>query len=136
MARKSKGYETTVPATEVWFELRKVISSRAFLGSPKLQKFLCFVVEETMGSRGDRLTEYVLGVALFGRHANYDPRLDSRVRVEAHRLRAALAAYYRQEGQDDTVIISLDKGCYSPYFRYRNPSQTEPSWTAHKEDVL
>ncbi len=136
MEHKSTGSEAAVPATEVWFELRRVISSRTFLDSPKLQKFLCFVVEETMGGRGARLTEYVLGVALFGRHANYDPRLDSRVRVEAHRLRAALAAYYGQDGRDDAVIIWLDKGSYSPSFRYRDPCESNPSWTAHKEDVL
>lgn len=124
-----------VPATEVWFELRRVASSEPFLRSPKLRKFLCFVVEETMAGRGARLTEYVLGVEIFGRRATYDPRLDSRVRVEAHRLRAALAAYYRQQGRDDAVIIWLDKGSYSPSFSFLISPETEPSWTPRKEDV-
>jgi hypothetical protein len=126
---------TCVPATEVWFELRRVASSEPFLRSPKLRTFLCFVVEETMAGRGARLTEYVLGVEIFGRHATYDPRLDSRVRVEAHRLRAALAAYYRQQGRDDAVIIRLDQGSYSPSFSFRISSDTEPSWTPRKEEV-
>jgi len=126
---------TDVPATEVWFELRRLTSSEPFLSSPKLRKFLCFVVEETMAGRGARLTEYVLGVEIFGRHAAYDPRLDSRVRVEAHRLRAALAAYYRQQGRDDAVIIWFDKGSYSPSFSFLISPETEPSWTPRKEDV-
>jgi hypothetical protein len=125
-----------IPATEVWFELRKVLASKPFQRAPKLQKFLCFVVEETMAGRGMRLTEYVLGVTLFGRHAAYDPRLDARVRVEAHRLRAALAAYYRQEGEHATVMIWLDKGSYSPSFRYHQPAASEPSRPAPKEEVL
>lgn len=126
--------DSNVPATEVWFELRRVASSEAFLRSPKLRQFLCFVVEETMAGRGARLTEYVLGVEIFGRHASYDPRLDSRVRVEAHRLRAALEEYYRQQGRDDAVIIHLDKGSYSPSFSFRLSPQPEPSWTPRKED--
>lgn len=127
---------TDVPATEVWFELRRVASSEPFLRSPKLRTFLCFVVEETMAGRGALLTEYVLGVEIFGRPATYDPRLDSRVRVEAHRLRAALAAYYRQRGREDAVIIRLDKGSYSPSFSFRISPETEPSRTPHyKEDI-
>ena len=127
---------TCVPATEVWFELRKVVSSEPFLRSPKLRDFLSFVVEETMSGRGSRLTQYVLGVEIFGRRATHDPRLDSRVRVEAHRVRAALAAYYRQQGRNDAVIIRLDKGSYSPSFSFLNSPETEPSWNPHKEDVL
>ena len=136
MERNDRGWESGIPPTEVWFELRRLLSSKTFLRSPKLRNFLSFVVEETMAGRGSWLTEYVLGVEIFGRHASYDPRLDSRVRVEAHRLRAALAAYYRQQGRDDALIIWLDKGSYSPSFRYRNSPETEPLWTPYKEDVL
>lgn len=115
------------PASEVWFELRKLLSSKAFLKSARLKRFLCFVVEETMAGRGGCLTEYVLGVALFGRRASYDPRLDSRVRVEAHRLRAALEAYYSNEGRGDPLIIRLNKGSYSPSFQFLRPQPPHTS---------
>ena len=135
MEQVASSCNTQVPATEVWFELRRLISSRPFQGSPKLQKFLGFVVEETMAGRGARLTEYVLGVALFGRHPNYDPRLDSRVRVEAHRLRAVIAAYYQDQGRDDAVVVHFEKGSYSPSFRYRHSPETGPPGSSPKEDV-
>ena len=108
------------PASEVWFELRKLLSSGPFKRCPKLRNLLCFIVEEAIAGRGKRLTEYVVGVKVFGLHANYDPRLDSRVRVEVHRLRAALATYYDDGCRGDPVIIRLDKGSYSPIFQYRN----------------
>jgi adenylate cyclase len=124
-----------IPSTEIWFELRKILSSKPFQRCPKLRKFLGFIVEETMDGRGNRLTEYVLGIEIFGRHASYDPRLDSRVRVEAYRLRVALAAFYEKEGRSDAVIIRLGKGSYSPYFLYRN-CQPNGFMDSTKEGVL
>ena len=49
--------------------------------------FLRYVVERALAGEGDQLKEYVIGVAVFGRGDDYDPRLDSIVRVEARRLR-------------------------------------------------
>lgn len=108
-------------------ELQKILLSKAFQRSPQLQRFLSFLVEETLGGHGDRLKEYVLGTEVFGRPASYDPRLDSLVRVEAHRLRGMLKNYYRQDGVKDAVLIELSKGSYPPTFRYRAPTVTAPS---------
>ena len=125
-----------IPPTEVWFELRKLLAAKPFQRCPKLRRFLCFVMEETMAGRGDRLTEYVLGVAIFGRPASYDPRLDSRVRVEAYRLRSALAAYYGGPGRNDPILIELATGSYAPSFRYRHEPEPQQSLDSAKEDVL
>ena len=38
-------------------------------------------------------------------------------RVQARRLRIRLATYYRDEGQNDQVVIELPKGGYTPIFR-------------------
>lgn len=111
---------SVVPVAEVRSELKKVTASADFQRSPQLQRFLYFIVEEALAGRGDRLKEYVLGVEVFGRPASYDPRLDSLVRVEAHRLRATLEEYYREEGNGDSVSIYLPKGSYVPSFQFRN----------------
>jgi len=116
-----------VLATDVRSELDKVLSSAGFQRSPQLKRFLGFLVEETLAGRGERLKEYVLGTEIFGRPASYDPRLDSLVRVEAHRLRGILENYYRQEGSADSVLIELSKGSYVPSFRYRAPSLSRPA---------
>ena len=106
---------------EVRAALERVLGSSAFQRTPQLQRFLRFVVEEVLAGRGDRLKEYVVGTEVFGRPSNYDPRLDSLVRVEARRLRTALEAYYQAEGHDDPVFIEFTKGSYVPSFRENQP---------------
>lgn len=106
-----------IPPADVTAALGRVLRSVAFARSPQLQRFLGFVVEETLAGRGERLKEYVIGLEVFSRPASYDPRTDSLVRVEARRLRVALASYYSGEGRDDTVVVELHKGCYVPSFR-------------------
>ena len=80
---------------------------------------LRFVVERTLDGQGDQLKEYLLGVEVFDRPTEYDPRLDSIVRVEARRLRAKLAEYYEAEGAGDALRFRLTKGGYAPTFERR-----------------
>src|SRR5512136_1313565 len=82
-------------AEEVRACLEKVEACSGLKGSERLRRFLRLVVEETLAGRGDRLKEYVLGVEALERPASFDPRTDPVVRVEARRLRAKLADYYR-----------------------------------------
>jgi eukaryotic-like serine/threonine-protein kinase len=106
-----------VSSADVRAALTRVLRSNAFARSPQLQHFLAFLVEETLAGRGDRLKEYVIGLEVFARPASYDPRLDSLVRVEARRLRAALASHYAEEGRNDAIVIEVQKGSYQPSFR-------------------
>jgi Tfp pilus assembly protein PilF len=105
-----------ISAAEIRTELQKVLASAELVRCPQLQRFLNFVVEEELAGRGDQLKEYVLGVGVFGRPADFDPRIDSLVRVEARRLRAAVEKYYADQGRGDPIIIKLQKGAYLPSF--------------------
>ena len=68
------------------------IRAHAFTGSDKLYAFLHFVVEEALAGRAATLKELVIGIELYGGVIEYDPRIDSAVRVEARRLRRKRAA--------------------------------------------
>ena len=117
----------SLPVSEVRSALEKVVASTVFQRSPQLQRFLRFVVEKSLAGDGDKLKEYVIGTEVFGRPCDYDPQLDSLVRVEAHRLRAALEEYYRNDGASDSILIALNKGSYAPTFRRRIlPTPSEP----------
>jgi TolB-like protein len=70
--------------------------------------------------------EYTVGVEAFGRPADYDPKIDPIVRVQARRLRAKLDEYYATEGATDTVRITLPKGGYVPVFEAR-PTVAKPN---------
>jgi TolB-like protein/Flp pilus assembly protein TadD len=116
----------TISGAEVRSELERVVASRSFQRSPQMQRFLRFLVEEALSGRRDRLKEYVVATEVFGRPADYDPRLDSLVRVEAHRLRNLLHAHYSNAGSKDGVVIDLSKGSYVPVFRHRNHDESVP----------
>jgi len=99
--------------------VRKILASRVMIRSERLARFLHFTVEETLMGHADQLKEFVIGVEVFDRRENYDPRLDPIVRVEARRLRSKLAKYYEVDGREDVLRIDYPKGTYAPTIRRR-----------------
>jgi TolB-like protein/Flp pilus assembly protein TadD len=106
--------DSNVKVTE---QLTRILASKAFRQADRLKRFLTFIVEETIAGRGERLKEFVVGVEVFGKPESFDPRNDPIVRVQARRLRAQLARYYREEGPDCELLIELPKGGYAPIFK-------------------
>ena len=106
-------------STHTQEQLDRILASATFQQVDRLKRFLCFIVQEALAGRSDQLKEYTVGVQVFGKDESFDPRTDPIVRVQARRLRARLARYYREEGQSDEVIIDLPKGGYAPVFKQR-----------------
>jgi TolB-like protein len=98
-------------------ELDTILSSHGFVQSKRLADFLRFVVERHLDGKDAELKETLLAVEVFGRKPDYDPKQDSIVRTEAGRLRSKLVEYYAGEGRNDSVVIELPKGRYTPVFR-------------------
>src|ERR1700753_3720849 len=96
--------EGQIPEETIRRELGRVLVSRSLRQVDRLQRFLSFIVEETLAGRGDKLKEYPVGVDVFGKDSSFDPRMDPIVRVQARRLRIRLATYYRDEGQNDELM--------------------------------
>ena len=102
-------------------ELERVLSSASFARSEGLSRLLRFLVERQQEGREAELKESIIGVEVYGRKPDYDPRRDSTVRSEVKRLRALLAKYYATEGSRNLVVIELPKGGYIPSFRQPEP---------------
>jgi TolB-like protein len=118
----------TPSGDEVRHELDRLLSSAGFANAGRMSRFLKFVVERSLAGEGERLKEYVIGVEVFDRDVDYDPRVDAIVRVEAARLRTKLAEYYAGEGRDDSVVLSLPKGGYSPVIKLaQRPAAAAPN---------
>ena len=111
---------------EIRCQLDRILASEPFVNSDRLSRFLRYVVERTLSGEGDRLKEYVIGTEVFERGEQYDPRVDSIVRVEAGRLRAKLDEYYNGPGCDDPVVIRMRRGGYTPAFESRAVSPARP----------
>ena len=112
-------YGSPVPAVEVRAQLGKVLDSVNFIKSVRLSRFLRFTVERTLEEQAGSLKEFTLGKEVFDRRADYDPRTDSIVRVEAQRLRRKLNEYYTHSGRHDAVLIAFQPGSYVPAFSWR-----------------
>jgi hypothetical protein len=102
-------------------QLEKILHSRSLQNSESLKAFLRFVVEKTIDNEEVQLKEYTIATDVFGRNSDYDPRIDSVVRVQAGRLRTKLQEYYATEGKSDQILIDLPKGHYHPVFNYADP---------------
>lgn len=104
--------------------LKKVVNSRIFRRSNRLGRFLRYLVTQSLDETAEPPKEYVLGVEVFDRDINYDPRLDPIVRVEARRLRAKLVQYYETEGtQDQLRIVMHDRGYQLAFLRIDEPAE-------------
>jgi TolB-like protein/tetratricopeptide (TPR) repeat protein len=96
-----------------------------FFRSERLWRFLRFVVDRTLSGRGDELKGYLIGVEIYDKGPDFDPRLDSAVRVDARRLRAKLTEYYAGPGADRPIRIVLPKGGYQPEFAAASAAAVE-----------
>jgi predicted ATPase len=93
-------------------QLQRILAVAPFTNAPVLSRFLRHVVEHALISDAAPLKEFAIGVDVFGRSIDYDPRLDTIVRVQARRLRKALLDYYRDAGRNDPLRIDMPKGQY------------------------
>jgi hypothetical protein len=98
--------------------LRNMLAAAPFRDSPQLASFLSFVVDETLSGRGNDLKGYSIATLALGRPESFDPQTDPIVRVQAGRLRQAMAEY-AAANPDEPVTIHLEKGAYAPLFSLR-----------------
>lgn len=104
-------------------QLDRILRSPHFARAERLSQFLHFIVERWLDGRESELKEYLVGTEVFQRPPDFDSRTDPIVRTQAHRLRAALKAYYEGEGVADPIRIEIPKGSYVPIAR---PNQAAP----------
>lgn len=102
--------------------LEKVLSCHIFSSSTRQQRFLKYLVAHTLNGDAERLKGYTIALEVFDRKDDFDPSLDSIVRVEATRLRNKLREYYVDLGGSDEVRFDFHKGSYQLDFSFRTAS--------------
>src|SRR5262245_53466265 len=106
----------SVPQAElIQQHLHQALSSALFRNADRQASLLRFVVNRALEDSRASLKEFEIGMEVYNRGINYDPRVDPIVRVEAARLRTRLREYYNLEPHSP-IRIELPKGGYIPQF--------------------
>jgi hypothetical protein len=101
-------------------QIERLTASHALHSSESLCKLLRYLAKHAVDHPGTPIKEFQIATEVFGRSADFDPQLDSMVRVQAGRLRSKLAEYYGSDGVEDTLVVELPKGTYVLSFHHRN----------------
>ena len=115
--------------------LERVLRAEKFEASERNRRFLRHVVEEALAGRANRIKAYSIATVALGRGEDFDPQIDPIVRIEAHRLRRALAYYYMTAGKEDRIRIDIPKGSYVPAFVSVDDADPGPGPVVEKEKV-
>lgn len=111
-------------------ELESILQSGIFARAPNLASFLKYVCERYFEGEAENVKEYCIAVEALNRQSDFDPKQDSIVRVEAHRLRKRLAEYYEGVGAANPIHIEIPNGQYSPRFFRRAEIAERPPATS------
>src|SRR5258708_5175220 len=101
-------------------QVEKVAASAVLHGSESLCKLLRYLAHHAIEHAGTPLKEYQIATEEFGRPPDFDPAVDSMVRVQAGRLRAKLLEYYANE--DTAPPVGFDRWWVFSSFGPFNPS--------------
>jgi len=100
---------------EVLLAMQEILASPYFCNSKRYPVLLQYLVEQTLGGRGDEIKERTIGIEVFGRQPDYDTNLDTIVRYTAGEVRKRLALYY-QNSPSARIQISLTARSYHAEF--------------------
>ena len=106
--------------------LDEALSSPLFRKAERQSRFLRFVVDAALQFPEAAIKEFDIGIAVYDRRTDYDPRTDPIVRVEAARLRARLREYY-EITPPERVRIDIPKGTYVPLFTLVDGVPAQPA---------
>lgn len=113
------------PWREERAELDAVLQSGIFARAPNLESFLRYICEHQFRGQAEQLKEYSIAIEALSRPSDFNPKNDSIVRVEAHRLRKRLADYYNGPGAGHAFHILIPKGTYAPQFVAQSVSTSD-----------
>jgi serine/threonine-protein kinase len=114
MGSAEVGVNLKQPECDIRAQVERIVTSGAFSGSERLCRFLTWTVDKVLAGQFQDIKQYAIGVEVFDRGSDFDPRIDSIVRTEAQRLRRKLSEYYDSEGASDPIVISFAPGTYVP----------------------
>jgi len=108
-------------------ELDWLLTSGVLGRSQNFAKILKFICEKHFEGQNSQITEHAMAVEALGRRSDFNPNVDTIVRVTTHQLRKRLQEIYTGPGARHSVQIHIPTGQYAPSFLYREDGTDEPS---------
>ena len=102
--------------------LDQLAASKTFSRSTQLKRLLFYLREATASTDPSVWSETSIGTNAFGRK-DFNPKLDTIVRVEMRRLRQKLDEYYASEGAESPLRLRFEKNTYRPYVELNVPPE-------------
>src|SRR5260370_30793980 len=103
-------------------ELESILTSGVLGRTNNLVRLLSFVCEKYFEGKIDDVKEYSIAVQALGRSDDFDPQVDTIVRVTAHALRKRLEDFYRTGGAQHAIQSCLPPRPYTPKFLTKRDS--------------
>lgn len=104
-------------------QLKQILASPYFKSAKQLQKFLTYVIHKTLAKQEKQLKQYAIAVEGLGLPTDFNSDNNPVIRIVAGRVRERLEKYYKEQGINDPVLISISKGSYVPNFIKQQPPQ-------------
>lgn len=97
--------------------VRRLLDSGEFQRSPNLEKIFRYLAGEYFAGRSGEVKEFTIATEALGRSVEFDPKKDSIVRVEMHRLRRRLREYAAGRGSGEPLKVDIPEKSYALDFR-------------------
>ncbi|MCU1236290.1 MAG: hypothetical protein JWP63_4257 [Candidatus Solibacter sp.] len=94
--------------------LDQLLLSKTFSRSGQLRRLILYLRDAAISADPSVWSETAIGANAFGRK-DFNPKLDTIVRVEMRRLRQKLDEYYAGEGQSQPYRLRFERNTYRPY---------------------
>jgi hypothetical protein len=105
--------------------LDQILASKTFSRSGQLKRLLIYLRDATASTDPAVWSETSIGANAFGRR-DFNPKLDTIVRVEMRRLRQKLDEYYASEGAEAPLRLRFERNTYRPYVEPHIQPLVEP----------
>lgn len=103
-----------IPDSKKKSVVEKIIKSKAFRDSQTYIDLLEYLLKYHL--KDETPTESIIAVEFYKWKSAYNSSEESTVRLSMYRLRIKLKHYYKKEGKEDDVIITIPKGHYEMQF--------------------
>ena len=118
-------------------ELARILRANEIARSANLVRMLNYICQCYFDGKTDEIRESSIAIHALGRRpGDFDSQADPIVRVTARTLRKRLEQYYREEGKDNPLRLTLPVGHYIPNFLHpaANNLEVMPALSAMRSE--